>query len=91
MCLLFSLASKGVIKLFHTLPDALMQDRINACMYMSFFKKNSIAQLVKGVTCRQIESMSTISFLSVFKVFEKNLRLLSPYQVKNETFCFIVK
>ncbi|XP_015281673.1 PREDICTED: otoancorin [Gekko japonicus] len=41
----------------------------------------SIAQLVKGVTCRQIESMGTISFLNVFKVFEKNLRLLSPYQI----------
>ncbi|KAL8175493.1 UNVERIFIED_CONTAM: hypothetical protein K2H54_026580, partial [Gekko kuhli] len=41
----------------------------------------SIAQLVKGVTCRQIESMGTISFLNVFKVFEKNLHLLSPYQI----------
>uniref|UniRef100_A0ACB8FKT0 Uncharacterized protein n=1 Tax=Sphaerodactylus townsendi TaxID=933632 RepID=A0ACB8FKT0_9SAUR len=41
----------------------------------------SIVQLVKGVTCRHIESMSTISFLNVFKVFEKNLHLLSPYQI----------
>nr|XP_056722591.1 otoancorin [Euleptes europaea] len=41
----------------------------------------SIAQLVKGVTCRQIKSMSTISFLNLFHVFDKNLRLLSPYQI----------
>ncbi|XP_077172829.1 otoancorin [Paroedura picta] len=41
----------------------------------------SIGQLVKGVTCRQIESMSTVSFLNLFQVFEKNLHLLSPYQI----------
>ncbi|XP_061456289.1 otoancorin [Rhineura floridana] len=41
----------------------------------------SISQLVKGVTCWQIESMTTISFLNIFKVFEKNLHLLSPYQI----------
>ncbi|XP_060138778.1 otoancorin [Zootoca vivipara] len=41
----------------------------------------SISQLVKGVTCSQLESMSTVSFLNTFKVFEKNLHLLSPYQI----------
>ncbi|XP_060116925.1 otoancorin [Heteronotia binoei] len=41
----------------------------------------SIVQLVKGVTCRQVESMSTISFLNIFNIFEKNLHLLSPYQI----------
>ncbi|XP_054849650.1 otoancorin [Eublepharis macularius] len=41
----------------------------------------SIPQLVKGITCWQIESMSTISFLNVFELFEKHLHLLSPYQI----------
>ncbi|XP_067407058.1 otoancorin [Emydura macquarii macquarii] len=41
----------------------------------------SIGQLVKGVTCQQIEHMSTDSFLNNFRYFEKNLQLLSPYQV----------
>uniref|UniRef100_A0A8C4W245 Otoancorin n=1 Tax=Gopherus evgoodei TaxID=1825980 RepID=A0A8C4W245_9SAUR len=41
----------------------------------------SIGQLVKGVTCQQIERMSTNSFLNNFRFFEKNLQLLSPYQV----------
>nr|XP_042709138.1 otoancorin [Chrysemys picta bellii] len=41
----------------------------------------SIGQLVKGVTCQQIERMSTDSFLNNFRFFEKNLQLLSPYQV----------
>ncbi|KAJ6659738.1 hypothetical protein lerEdw1_018453 [Lerista edwardsae] len=39
------------------------------------------SQLVKGVTCRQIETMKTISFLEAFSVFEKNLHLLTPYQI----------
>uniref|UniRef100_A0A8C3SWY8 Otoancorin n=1 Tax=Chelydra serpentina TaxID=8475 RepID=A0A8C3SWY8_CHESE len=41
----------------------------------------SLGQLVKGVTCQQIERMSTDSFLNNFRFFEKNLQLLSPYQV----------
>ncbi|XP_062999186.1 otoancorin [Elgaria multicarinata webbii] len=41
----------------------------------------SISQLVKGVTCWQIENMSTMSFLNIFSLFEKNLHLLSPYQI----------
>ncbi|XP_075755592.1 otoancorin isoform X2 [Pelodiscus sinensis] len=41
----------------------------------------SIGQLVKGVTCQQIDLMSTDSFLNNFRFFEKNLQLLSPYQV----------
>uniref|UniRef100_A0A8B9II83 Otoancorin n=1 Tax=Anser cygnoides TaxID=8845 RepID=A0A8B9II83_ANSCY len=41
----------------------------------------STGQLVKGVTCQLIESMGTDFFLSHFKFFEKNLHLLSPYQV----------
>uniref|UniRef100_A0A8C0QSH9 Otoancorin n=1 Tax=Chelonoidis abingdonii TaxID=106734 RepID=A0A8C0QSH9_CHEAB len=41
----------------------------------------SIGQLVKGVTCQQIERMSTDSFLNNFRFFEKNLQLLSPYQI----------
>ncbi|XP_044835628.1 otoancorin [Mauremys mutica] len=41
----------------------------------------SIGQLVKGVTCQQIERMSTDSFLNNFRFFEQNLQLLSPYQV----------
>ncbi|XP_028913707.1 otoancorin [Ornithorhynchus anatinus] len=40
-----------------------------------------VGQLVKGITCQQIESMSTDSFLSHFKCFESHLQLLSPYQV----------
>ncbi|NWI85741.1 OTOAN protein, partial [Pitta sordida] len=41
----------------------------------------STGQLVKGVTCQLIESMSTDVFLNNFKFFEMNLHLLSPYQV----------
>uniref|UniRef100_A0A8D0G9M9 Otoancorin n=1 Tax=Sphenodon punctatus TaxID=8508 RepID=A0A8D0G9M9_SPHPU len=41
----------------------------------------SIGQLMKGVTCQQIEMMSADSFLTNFRLFEKNLHLLSPYQV----------
>ncbi|XP_021267018.1 otoancorin isoform X1 [Numida meleagris] len=41
----------------------------------------STGQLLKGVTCQLIESMSTDSFLNHFKVFENNLHLLSPYQL----------
>ncbi|NXI68253.1 OTOAN protein, partial [Anseranas semipalmata] len=41
----------------------------------------STGQLVKGVTCQLIESMGTDFFLNHFKLFEKNLHLLSPYQV----------
>lgn len=37
---------------------------------------------MKGVTCQLIESMSTDIFLNNFKLFEMNLHLLSPYQVK---------
>lgn len=44
----------------------------------------STGQLVKGVTCQLIESMGMDSFLNHFKVFENNLHLLSPYQVKPE-------
>uniref|UniRef100_A0A8B9P496 Otoancorin n=1 Tax=Apteryx owenii TaxID=8824 RepID=A0A8B9P496_APTOW len=38
-------------------------------------------QLVKGITCQLIESMGADFFLNHFKFFEKNLHLLSPYQV----------
>ncbi|NXK44791.1 OTOAN protein, partial [Chauna torquata] len=41
----------------------------------------STGQLLKGVTCQLIESMSTDFFLNHFKYFEKNLHLLSPYQI----------
>ncbi|KGL73156.1 Otoancorin, partial [Tinamus guttatus] len=41
----------------------------------------STGQLVKGVTCQLIESMGADFFLNNFKFFEKNLHLLSPYQV----------
>ncbi|NWV00654.1 OTOAN protein, partial [Upupa epops] len=41
----------------------------------------STGQLVKGVTCKLIERMSTDIFLSNFKFFENNLRLLSPHQL----------
>ncbi|XP_044513382.1 otoancorin [Gracilinanus agilis] len=41
----------------------------------------SVGQLVKGITCQQIESMSPDSFLAHFKYFENNLHLLSPYQI----------
>lgn len=44
----------------------------------------STGQLLKGVTCQLIESMGTDSFLNHFEVFENNLHLLSPYQVKPE-------
>ncbi|NXJ13876.1 OTOAN protein, partial [Odontophorus gujanensis] len=41
----------------------------------------STGQLLKGVTCQLIESMSTDFFLNHYKLFENNLHLLSPYQV----------
>ncbi|XP_067162218.1 otoancorin [Apteryx mantelli] len=41
----------------------------------------STGQLVKGITCQLIESMGADFFLNHFKFFEKNLHLLSPYQV----------
>ncbi|XP_027730078.1 otoancorin-like [Vombatus ursinus] len=41
----------------------------------------SVGQLVKGITCQQIETMSSDSFLAHFKYFENKLHLLSPYQV----------
>ncbi|KAG8513513.1 Otoancorin, partial [Galemys pyrenaicus] len=41
----------------------------------------STGQLVKGVTCSHIESMSADSFLAHFHYFENKLSLLSPYQV----------
>ncbi|NXE19662.1 OTOAN protein, partial [Ardeotis kori] len=56
-------------------------------LYELLSKKNypvdllSTGQLVKGVTCQHIESMGTDFFLNTFKLFEKNLHLLSPYQV----------
>ncbi|KAK1197114.1 OTOAN protein, partial [Pygoscelis papua] len=57
------------------------------CLYELLSKKYypvdllSTGQLVKGVTCQLIESMGTDFFLNIFKFFEKNLHLLSPYQV----------
>ncbi|NXG92809.1 OTOAN protein, partial [Stercorarius parasiticus] len=56
-------------------------------LYELLSKKNSpvdllsTGQLVKGVTCQRIESMGADFFLNNFKIFEKNLHLLSPYQV----------
>ncbi|XP_062444277.1 otoancorin [Rhea pennata] len=56
-------------------------------LYKLLSRKNSPAdllstgQLVKGVTCHLIESMGADFFLNHFKFFEKNLHLLSPYQV----------
>ncbi|NXY67210.1 OTOAN protein, partial [Glareola pratincola] len=56
-------------------------------LYELLSKKNSpvdllsTGQLVKGVTCQLIESMGADFFLNNFKIFEKNLHLLSPYQV----------
>ncbi|KAM6054909.1 otoancorin [Chlamydotis macqueenii] len=56
-------------------------------LYELLSKKNypvdllSTGQLVKGVTCQHVESMGTDFFLNTFKLFEKNLHLLSPYQV----------
>ncbi|NXA52283.1 OTOAN protein, partial [Nothocercus julius] len=56
-------------------------------LYKLLSKKNSpddllsTGQLVKGVTCQVIESMGVDFFLNNFKLFERNLHLLSPYQV----------
>ncbi|NXU21762.1 OTOAN protein, partial [Thalassarche chlororhynchos] len=56
-------------------------------LYELLSKKNypvdllSTGQLVKGVTCQLIESMGRDFFLNTFKFFEKNLHLLSSYQV----------
>ncbi|KGL86619.1 Otoancorin [Charadrius vociferus] len=56
-------------------------------LYELLSKKNyavdllSTGQLVKGVTCQLIESMGADFFLNNFKFFERNLHLLSPYQV----------
>ncbi|XP_062956736.1 otoancorin [Cynocephalus volans] len=41
----------------------------------------SAGQLVKGVTCSDIDAMSADSFWAHFQYFENNLSLLSPYQV----------
>ncbi|KAM4632525.1 otoancorin [Discoglossus pictus] len=41
----------------------------------------STGQLVKGITCEQIDSMSKPSFLNHYKLLEKNILLLSPYQI----------
>uniref|UniRef100_G3UCM8 Otoancorin n=1 Tax=Loxodonta africana TaxID=9785 RepID=G3UCM8_LOXAF len=41
----------------------------------------SAGQLVKGVQCSHIETMSSDTFLAHFQYFENNLSLLSPYQV----------
>ncbi|XP_004691774.1 PREDICTED: otoancorin [Condylura cristata] len=41
----------------------------------------STGQLVKGVTCSHIESMSPDFFMAHFHYFENSLLLLSPYQV----------
>ncbi|NWX95619.1 OTOAN protein, partial [Nothoprocta ornata] len=56
-------------------------------LYKLLSKKNSLddllstGQLIKGVTCQLIESMRADFFLNNFKFFEKNLHLLSPYQI----------
>ncbi|XP_009681663.2 otoancorin [Struthio camelus] len=56
-------------------------------LYKLLSKKNSPAdllstgQLVKGVTCQLIESMDADYFVNHFQFFERNLHLLSPYQV----------
>ncbi|XP_063790532.1 otoancorin [Pseudophryne corroboree] len=41
----------------------------------------STGQLVKGITCEQIDGMSKPTFLNHYKLFEKNLLLLSPHQI----------
>uniref|UniRef100_A0A8B9UKS8 Otoancorin n=2 Tax=Anas TaxID=8835 RepID=A0A8B9UKS8_9AVES len=56
----------------------LRRSQVNTVVIFFFLIKG---QLVKGVTCQLIESMGTDFFLSHFKFFEKNLHLLSPYQV----------
>ncbi|NXA38582.1 OTOAN protein, partial [Eudromia elegans] len=56
-------------------------------LYKLLSKKNSpddllrTGQLIKGITCQLIESMRANFFLNNFKFFEKNLHLLSPYQL----------
>ncbi|KAE8579385.1 hypothetical protein XENTR_v10024025, partial [Xenopus tropicalis] len=39
------------------------------------------SQLVKGLTCEQIDSMNKPSFLNHYKLLENSLLLLSPYQI----------
>ncbi|XP_077129663.1 otoancorin [Ranitomeya variabilis] len=41
----------------------------------------STGQLVKGMTCEYIDNMSKPTFLNHYKLIEKNLPLLSPYQI----------
>uniref|UniRef100_A0A8C5W7X7 Otoancorin n=1 Tax=Leptobrachium leishanense TaxID=445787 RepID=A0A8C5W7X7_9ANUR len=41
----------------------------------------SAGHLVKGVTCELIDRISKPSFLNNYKLFEKNLHWLSPYQI----------
>eukprot|EP00079_Xenopus_tropicalis_P039335 XP_017953106.1 PREDICTED: otoancorin [Xenopus tropicalis] len=41
----------------------------------------STGQLVKGLTCEQIDSMNKPSFLNHYKLLENSLLLLSPYQI----------
>ncbi|KAM4697762.1 otoancorin [Rhinophrynus dorsalis] len=41
----------------------------------------STGQLVKGITCEQIDGMSKPIFLNHYKLLEKSLLLLSPYQI----------
>ncbi|XP_029433081.1 otoancorin [Rhinatrema bivittatum] len=56
-------------------------------LFESLSKKTSPAdllstgQLVKGMTCEQIQAMKLPSFVTTYKAFEKNLPLLSPFQV----------
>uniref|UniRef100_A0A8C3CW28 Otoancorin n=1 Tax=Cairina moschata TaxID=8855 RepID=A0A8C3CW28_CAIMO len=59
----------------------LRRSQVNTVVILYCFVYSFLGQLVKGVTCQLIESMGTDFFLSHFKFFEKNLHLLSPYQV----------
>ncbi|KAM3826505.1 otoancorin [Vipera latastei] len=38
-------------------------------------------QLLKGLACWHIENLSAITFLNIFHIFEKQLHLLSPFQL----------
>ncbi|XP_053550235.1 otoancorin [Bombina bombina] len=41
----------------------------------------STEQLVKGITCEQIDGMSKPTFLNHYRLLEKNIKLLSHYQI----------
>ncbi|KAG8433088.1 hypothetical protein GDO86_017392 [Hymenochirus boettgeri] len=62
-----------------SLSYLLTQGEIDASVLKN--KEMRKSQLVKGIPCEQIESMSKPTFLNHYKLLEKNIQLLTPYQI----------